>query len=217
MNFLSGNKLTQSEKKNNNIRFEYLFPWICQYSLIAPNQPSNLNSKKEFSIQMHIHTHLEDCTAICILKTWVAHLYGYVFCAFYIIIIDYLKILQIKWLAYYKTMILGNILKYGALNPTIPLIKKKKKRYDMFDISILPIRLAPVFPHGFPNNWSALHFDFELAKGWYQQESREWVRGPVLATECLPARSLQTGIVPLLKTKSTIRQPLPTGNLPGLS
>ena len=49
-------------------------------------------------------------------------------------------------------MILGNILKYGVLNPTIPLIKKKKKRYDMFDISILPIRLAPVFPHGFPNN-----------------------------------------------------------------
>ena len=165
---------------------------------------------------LYIHTHLEDCTAICILKTWVAHLYGHVFCAFDIIIIDYLKILQIKSLAYYKTMILGNILRYSALNPTIPLIKKKK-RCDMFDISILPIRLAPVFPHGFPNSWSALHFDFELAKGWHQQESREWVRGPVLATECLPARSLQTGIVPLLKTESTIRQPLPTGNLPGLS
>ena len=49
-------------------------------------------------------------------------------------------------------MILGNILRYGALNPIIPLIKKKKKRCDMFDISILPIRLAPLFPHSFPNS-----------------------------------------------------------------
>ena len=50
-------------------------------------------------------------------------------------------------------MTLGNFLRYGALKPTIPLMKKKKKkRCDMFDISILPIRLAPLFPHSFPNS-----------------------------------------------------------------
>lgn len=146
------------------------FPWICKYSLIVPNSPSNLNSKKEFNIQMHLrilHVYLEGCTAICILKTWVAHPYGHVFCVFDIIIIDHLKILKIKWLAHYKTMTLGNFLRYGALKPTIPLMKKKK-RCDMFDISILPIRLASLFPHSFLNSWSVLHFDFKLAKGWHQ-------------------------------------------------
>ena len=38
-------------------------------------------------------------------------------------------------------MILGNILKYGALNPTIPLIKKKKKGMICF-----------IFPF-FPSDW----------------------------------------------------------------
>ena len=124
------------------------FPWICKYSLIVPNSPSNLNSKKEFNIQMHlrilhVYNHLEDCTAICILKTWVAHPYGHAFCVFDIIIIDYLKILKIKWLAHYKTMTLGNFLRYGALKPTIPLMKKKKKKRGV---------ICLIFPF-FPSDW----------------------------------------------------------------
>ena len=166
---------------------------------------------------LHVGTHLEDCTAICLLKSWVIHLYGRVFCVFDIIIIDYLKILQIKWLAYYNTMILGNILRYGALNPIIPLIKKKKKEVWYVWYFHSSHQIGSTVSTQLPKQLISSSFWFQISQRLAPIGiQRMGERSSPCYSECLPTKSLQSGSVPLLRTKPTTRQPLPTGNLPSL-